>query len=86
MAEVASRELRNHTRSVLERVNAGEEITITVDGRPMAKLVPIDRRPVWMPKEQFLRLFQGHQADPALTDELREMLGDETTDDIDPWR
>ena len=30
MARVASRELRNQTRALLERVEAGEEITITV--------------------------------------------------------
>jgi hemoglobin-like flavoprotein len=29
---------------------------------------------------------RAHQADPGLLAELREMLGDETTDDIeDPW-
>ena len=41
MAEVASRELRNNTRAVLDRVEAGEAVTITVDGRPVARLEPI---------------------------------------------
>ena len=38
MADVASRDLRNNTRALLERVEAGESITITVDGRPVATL------------------------------------------------
>jgi prevent-host-death family protein len=84
MFEVASRELRNNTRKVLDRVEAGEEIVITVDGRPRAKLVPIDARPMWMPKEEFLAGLV--QADAALGDDLLDLYGHETTDDIDPWR
>ena len=55
MTEVASRELRNNTRSVLARVEAGEEITITVDGRPVADLVPVGRRRRWISREEFIR-------------------------------
>lgn len=82
MTDVASRELRNNTRALLDRVAAGEDITITVDGRPVAILLGVDRRPQFMPKAEFVRLFDGHQADPGLRDDLREMLGDETTDDL----
>jgi prevent-host-death family protein len=82
MTEVPSRELRNDTAGVLRRVEAGEEITVTVNGRPVAELRPVGRRPRWMSKEDFLRNFQ--QADPGLAKELREMLP-ETTDDL-PWR
>jgi len=84
MTDVASRELRNNTRAVLARVEAGESITITVDGRPVAKLEPIQRRPNWMSREEFVRRLLPAQADPALLTELREMLP-ETTDDL-PWR
>jgi prevent-host-death family protein len=38
MSTVAVRDLRNHTRKILDRVNAGESIVITVDGRPTAEL------------------------------------------------
>lgn len=84
MADVASRELRNNTRAVLERVEAGEAITITVDGRPVATLEPIGRRPRSMTREEFIRRLIPAQADRALLAELREMLP-ETTDDL-PWR
>lgn len=84
MTDVASRELRNNTRAVLARVEAGESITITVDGRPVATLEPVRRRRSWMTREEFVREILTHQADPGLRDELRA-LNPDTTDDI-PWR
>ncbi|MBV9845593.1 MAG: type II toxin-antitoxin system Phd/YefM family antitoxin [Kutzneria sp.] len=81
MKEVALRELRNHTSDVLHRVEAGEELTVTVSGRPVAKLVPLPRRPQFLSWRQVL----AHPADPGLADQLREMFP-ETVDDIeDPW-
>jgi prevent-host-death family protein len=81
MAEAASRELRNNTRGLLDRVEAGEAITITIDGRPVAVLQPLGRRPVWLAREEFVRRVVRHQADPGLTGELAELAPD-TTDDI----
>jgi prevent-host-death family protein len=43
MTEIASRELRNDTAGVLRRVEAGEPLTVTSDGRPVARLVPVPR-------------------------------------------
>lgn len=84
MSDVASRELRNNTRAVLARVESGESITITVDGRPVATIEPIGRRDRSMSREEFVRRLLPAQADPGLMRELREMNPD-TTDDI-PWR
>jgi prevent-host-death family protein len=81
MGEVASRELRNNTRGVLDRVEAGEDVVITVDGRAVARLVPIDRRPRSWTRDEFMRDVLTHRADAGLYDELREMLPD-TTDDL----
>jgi prevent-host-death family protein len=81
MSEVASRELRNNTRSLLERVEAGEAVTITVGGRPVAVLQPLGRRPRWLSREEFVRRITRHQADPKLARELAELAG-ETTDDL----
>ncbi len=81
MTDVASRELRNNTRAVLARVEAGESITITVDGRPVATIEPIIHRPPSISREAFIRDILPFQADAALRDELREMNPD-TTDDI----
>jgi len=81
MAEVASRELRNATRSLLDRVRAGERLTITVDGRPVAVLAPVGCRPRWVVKSEFVRMVHENQADAGLTADLHELAGD-TTDDL----
>jgi prevent-host-death family protein len=46
MAEVAVRDLRNHGGEILNRVAAGESLTVTRDGEPIAELRPLPRRPV----------------------------------------
>lgn len=79
--DVASRELRNNTRALLDRVAAGETITITVDGRAVATLQSVDRRPRSVAREAFMRGLAGRQADRGLLDDLRQLAPD-TTDDI----
>lgn len=41
MAEAGVRDLRDHLSRYLERVKAGEELTVTDRGRPIARLVPV---------------------------------------------
>ena len=83
MNEVASRDLRNNTRKLLDRVAEGERMTITVQGRPMAELRPVAARQRWMRRGRFVREILSRQADPALSEELAT-LADETTEDL-PW-
>lgn len=80
VTEVASRELRNRTRLLLDRVAAGERITITVDGRPVARLVPPESRPRWMARDIFIARVLGHQADAGLAADLAELAPDSTAD------
>jgi prevent-host-death family protein len=44
VATIPQKELRNSVGEVLRRAEAGEEITITVAGRPVAQLGPAGRR------------------------------------------
>lgn len=83
MSEVASRELRNNTRALLRRVEAGETVTITVGGRAVAVLQPLGRRPSWLARQEFIRRIVAHQADAGLAEDLA-MLAPETTDDLPP--
>jgi prevent-host-death family protein len=46
MAEVAVRDLRNHGGEILDRVAGGESLTVTRDGRAVAELRPLPRRPL----------------------------------------
>ncbi len=44
MTEASIRDLRNHGGEVVDRVQAGESVTITRDGEPVAELRPLPRR------------------------------------------
>jgi prevent-host-death family protein len=44
MTSIGVRELRQHASRWLEKVRAGASFEITVRGRPIARLVPIERR------------------------------------------
>jgi prevent-host-death family protein len=81
MTVVASRELRNNTRALLDRVDAGEVITISVDGREVAELRPVARATRWMSRSEFVNRIIPAQADAALRAELRDLSPD-TTDDL----
>ncbi len=83
MTEVASRALRNDTAGLLRRVEAGEDIVITVAGRPVALLTALANRPRWVSREEFVNRFVPAQADTDLSRELAELVP-ETTDEL-PW-
>jgi prevent-host-death family protein len=86
MTEIAARELRNRTAEVLRRVEAGEQVTITSRGRPVAELTPVRavrRRPI--ARAELARRLGGSQADPGLREDLARLAG-ETTDDLGPIR
>ncbi len=84
MTEVASRDLRDQTSALLDRVAGGERITVTVNGRPVAELGPVAEKPRWMTRERFIRDVLSHQADAALATDLASLTDEETTDDL-PW-
>jgi prevent-host-death family protein len=44
METVTIRDLRNHGGEVVGRVEAGEHVTVTRDGRPVAELRPLRSR------------------------------------------
>lgn len=44
MDTVTIRDLRNHGGDVVDRVEAGEHVTVTRDGRPVAELRPVRSR------------------------------------------
>jgi prevent-host-death family protein len=46
VAEVSIRELRNHGGEVIDRFIAGEHLTITRDGNPVAELRPLTHQPL----------------------------------------
>lgn len=79
MDTVGLRELRQDASDLVRRVEAGEEITITVSGRPSARLIPARPRR-WRDWAEIADLFRG-PADPEWEQD-RELLD---TDVRDPW-
>jgi prevent-host-death family protein len=79
MATVGLRELRQDASDLVRRVEAGEEIIITVSGRASARLVPA-RPTQWRAWAEIADLFRG----PADPDWERDRdLAD--ADVRDPW-
>jgi antitoxin (DNA-binding transcriptional repressor) of toxin-antitoxin stability system len=84
MSEVALRELRNNTAGVLRRAQAGEQIVITLRGKPVASLDALEqphRR--WLPRAELIKRLAVAQADPGLREDLARLAGD-TTEDLGP--
>ncbi|KLO32245.1 type II toxin-antitoxin system Phd/YefM family antitoxin [Mycobacterium haemophilum] len=79
MAVVGLRELRQNASDLVRRVEDGEEITVTVAGRPGARLVPAASR-IWRQWAELTELFAG-PADPAW-DADRGAIADDVRD---PW-
>ena len=60
---VPQRELRNNYRGLLREVEAGGEVTITMEGRPVARLVPITRRRRFVAAADLERILGGEPLD-----------------------
>jgi len=86
MDTVASRDLRNHTADVLRRIEAGDSLTVTVNGAPVAELSPVrSRRAQSIRRHELIALITRVQADPGLREDLAG-LGADSTDDLGPIR
>lgn len=75
------RELRNDVSKVLRRVEAGERLVVTVDRRPVARLVPLERRRQFVPMAEVAEALTRVAADRGLLDDLRRLAPD-TIDDL----
>jgi prevent-host-death family protein len=81
---VPQRELRNHTADVLREVEAGATVRITVNGRPVADLVPVGRPRRFLNRDVLERMARI-APDPDLRRDL-ETARDADADDLrDRW-
>ena len=84
MTAIPARDLRNHTAEVLRRVEAGEEIEVLRDNRPVAKIIPLSRRRRWLPASEIAsELVRLGRDTTGLAEELRDTVSG-TTDEL-PW-
>lgn len=76
MRTIPQRELRNRISQVLRRVEAGECLRITVDGRPVADLVPVGgARRTYVPRDEVVKLLARAPLDPAFIHDLHAATG-----------
>ena len=79
--EIGVRDLRNRTPQVIDAVRAGERVVLTVNGEPVADVVPHGRRARWLGGESLRVQLLDRSADPELRSELDELAG-QTLDDL----
>jgi len=78
---IGVRELRNRTSDVIDAVRAGERVTLTVHGEPVADIVPHERRVPWLAGSGLRDQLAHRAADPGLTHDLTELAG-QTLDEL----
>ncbi len=82
MKTIPQRELRNRISAVLRRVESGERVRITVNGRPVADLVPIGgARRTFVPREEISQLLRRAPLDPAFRRDIEVATGS-TVDEL----
>ncbi len=82
MRTIPQRELRNNVARVLRQVEAGERLRITVDGRPVADLVPTrDDRRTFVSRADITRLLARAPLDPGFAQDVAP-LTDATIDEL----
>jgi prevent-host-death family protein len=79
--KVGMRELRQNPAPVLRAVEAGNEVTISVNGRPVARIVPLET-PAWVDGERAARIYAAG-VDEQWEPDLRSAREEDTVDD--PW-
>ncbi len=81
MATVGLRELRQHASELVRRAEAGEEIIVTVSGRPSVRISPVGPQR-WRRFDDISDLFKGRpDVDPGWNAD-RELLDQDVRD---PW-
>jgi antitoxin (DNA-binding transcriptional repressor) of toxin-antitoxin stability system len=73
--QVEVRDVSDKTRQVVDAIQAGERVALTVDGEPVADIVPRGRRMRWLRGDRLREQLRAGSADPALSRELDRLVG-----------
>lgn len=78
---VSIRELRNSTSAVISELESGERLTLTVNRRPVADILPhVEDRDPWVPASELRRVLREAPADAGLLIDLADVRGAELDD------
>lgn len=80
METIPQRELRNRSGEILRAAEAGQQFTITVDGRPVAILGPLRRRQ-WVPRAEIEKIL-ATPTDESMLDDIKAF---DSSGPRDPW-
>ena len=83
MTTIPQRDLRNRSGEILRQAETGEEFTITVEGRPVARLVPFAKRQ-WVSRAVYAPLLRAAPVDSTFFDDIAD-LGGTAAELEDPW-
>ncbi len=79
--DVSIRELRNSTSGVIADLEAGERLTLTVNRRAVADILPhVEQRDPWVSSSELRRIVREAPADPGLLHDLDDVRGAELDD------
>lgn len=82
MADVGMRELRQNPAPVFRAVEGGAEVTVSISGRAVARIVPLET-PAWVNGAQAAAIYRT-PVDADWADDLRTARADDVVDD--PWQ
>ncbi len=76
MRHIPQRELRNDIARILREVEAGERLRVTVGGRPVADLVPIEgSRRTFVPRDALVELLEKASLDRGFLRDVESATG-----------
>ncbi|HUX87776.1 MAG TPA: type II toxin-antitoxin system prevent-host-death family antitoxin [Chloroflexota bacterium] len=77
MKIIPQRELRNNIAQVLREVEAGQTLRVTVNGRPVADLVPVSpTRQVFVGRDDIARVLAHLSPDPSFARDVDSVVGE----------
>lgn len=85
MVTIPQRELRNNVSDVLRRAEGGQRFTITVDGRPVAQLGPIEGPHRVASAGRLTSILAGTSVDERWSEDLERQRGEDRDSAEEPW-
>jgi len=79
VTEIPKGEFVDDPDEVLRRVEAGEDVIVTVDGKPVMDMRRHPRGVTW---DEFWTALERIPSDPSFAADVRDVAGDESTDDL----
>ena len=71
--KATAKDLRFHSRELLETVKRGEEVVITFRGKPCAKLVPLDEQKKQKNKNDLFGIWEDYDQTENVNKYVRDM-------------